>query len=299
MPNQTTILKIQEAITDEIFFALGIKRRGFLRRMLGWIFFLPTRRFARIMFEADSAVENGGAAGGCRKVLEGLGVKTTIRGVENIPTEGPVIILANHPGVYDSMAFGSCMKRRDFKAIVMETRFYHTLPHLHPDLIYVDTDPSKNMPALREAIAHLNNGGIFLQFGSGLIEPDPSIRPVGEEVFAKWSSSLEIMLRKVPETMVVPAIASGVLKERFASHPFTHLRKDEMDKRRLAEFMQVIQQLIWPKAVKAEPKISFGKVMTLNSLEQQSKSRRLMGAVIGNVRDTLTEHVAWINSMNG
>ncbi|MCJ7695245.1 MAG: hypothetical protein MUO40_07430, partial [Anaerolineaceae bacterium] len=146
---------------------------------------------------------------------------------------------------------------------------------------------------------HLNKGGIFLQFGSGLIEPDPSIRSVGEEVFNKWSPSLEIMLRKVPQTKIVPAIASGVLKERFASHPFTHLRKDEMDKRRLAEFMQVIQQLIWPKSVKANPKISFGKVMTLKSLEKQSSDRRLMETVINNVRTALTEHLAWINSKNG
>jgi len=295
MASETSVLKIQEAITDEIFFALGIARRGILRNMFGWLFYLPTRRFARIMFEADAAVEKGGAAGGCRKVLEGLGVQTTVRGLENIPSEGPVIILANHPGVYDSMAFGSCMERRDFKAIVMETRFYHTLPNLHPDLIYVDADPSKNMPVLREAIEHLNKGGIFLQFGSGLIEPDPSIRPIGDEVFAKWSTSLEIMVRKVPQTKIVPAIASGVLKERFASHPFTQLRKDEMDKRRLAEFMQVIQQLIRPKSVKADPKISFGKAMTLESLEQQSTGRRLMDAVISNVRDTLKEHLSWIN----
>lgn len=297
MSKQTAISKIQDAITDEIFNALGIARRGLLRRMFGWMFNLPTRRFARIMFEADIEVGKFGAPGGCRRVLEGLSVCATVRGVENIPSDKPAIILSNHPGAYDSVALGSQVAREDLKIIVMDTRFYHTLPNIDTALIYVDADSTMNMPVLRQAIAHLKKGGIILQFGSGLIEPDPSIRPVGDEVFANWSNSLEVMLRKVPETEVVPAIASGVLLERFASHPFTKLHKDEMDKRRLAEFMQIIQQLIWPKSVKAKPRISFGKTMTLNLLERQKAGRRLMDVVIGNVREVLNEHQIWVSSL--
>ena len=285
---------IQHTITDEIFFALGLGRKGLLRRSLGWLFYLPTWRFARIMAEVDAEVGRAGAGAGCHKALEALGVQAEVRGHENIPASGPAVILANHPGAYDSMALGACVPRLDFKAIVGETRFYHALLNIHPNLIYVSDDPAKSMVALRQAVEHLNRGGILLQFGSGLIEPDPAIRSVGDKVFEKWSPSLEIMLRKVPETKVVPAIASGVLLEHFASHPLTHLRQGEMDKRRLAEFIQVIQQLLFPRSVNARPQISFGPAMTLSNLEAESADRRLMGAVIARVKAQLADHMAWI-----
>jgi hypothetical protein len=288
------VKKIQQTITDEIFFAFGMNRTGFLRSLLGWFFHLPTIRFARVMAEIDEEVGRDGVSAGCLTMLRTLKVQATAKGIENIPEDGPVVILSNHPGAYDSMAIGSCVHRRDFKIIVGETRFYTTLPNIQPLLIMVSQDPAQTMLALKKAVEHLKQGGILMQFGSGLIEPDPAIRPVGDEVFDKWSRSLEIMLRKVPETRVVPAIASGVLQERFASHPLTWLRKDAMDKRRLAEFTQVIQQLIWPSSIKARPRISFGQAMSLDSLERQPGEKTIMENVIIHMKAELATHLDWI-----
>ena len=102
------------------------------------------------------------------------------------------------------------------------------------------------------------------------------------------------MLRKVPQTRVVPAIASGVLLERFASHPLTWLRKDTMDKRRLAEFTQVIQQLISPASVKAQPRISFFSPWDLAALKKQPAGRTIMEAVIMRMKTYLVAHLEWI-----
>ena len=271
-----------------------MNRTGFLRKHLGWLFNLPTHRFARMMAEVDRATEHGGLPAGCQTMSNFLNVQTIIKGEENIPINGPAIILSNHPGAYDSIALGACVKRLDLKFIVGETGLYRALPNIQPRLIMVSLDTSQTMLALRQAIAHLQQGGILLQFGSGLIEPDPAIRLVGDEVFDKWSRSLEIMLRKVPETRVVPAIASGVLQERFASHPLTWLRKDAMDKRRLAEFTQVIQQLIWPASIKARPRISYGQAMSLDSLERQPGEKAIMENVIIHMKAELADHLDWI-----
>jgi hypothetical protein len=295
-PNDTLLVKkIQKTITDEVFFALGMKRTGFLRKNLGWLFNLPTHRFARMVAAVDQAVEYGGLPAGCQTMSNFLNVQAISKGEENIPLNGPAIILSNHPGAYDSIAQGACVKRLDLKFIVSETRFYHTLPNIRPLLIMVSLDTAQTMLALRQAIDHLQQGGILLQFGSGLIEPDPAIRPVGDDVFDKWSRSLEIMLRKVPKTVVVPAIASGVLQKRFASHPLTWLRKDAMDKRRLAEFTQVIQQLIWPASIKACPRISFGSPMDFDLLEKQTRGKTIMENVINHMKVELTTHLDWIS----
>ena len=111
MADHASVRTIQSAITDEIFFALGLKRRGVLRRGLGWVFTLPTRVFARYMAAVDAAIASGGPPAGCRVMMEALQVNITSQGQTNIPVTGPTLILANHPGAYDSMAIGSLIPR--------------------------------------------------------------------------------------------------------------------------------------------------------------------------------------------
>lgn len=231
-------------------------------------------------------------------MMEALHVRIEALGLSNIPTEGPALILANHPGAYDSMAIGSLVPRSDLKAIVSKTRLYQVLPNLRTKVFYVSKDPGESMLALKGAVEHLRQGGILLQFGSGLIEPDPATHPVGDEVFAKWSPSLEIMLRKVPETAVIPTITSHVLLQRFENHPLVHLRRDAMDKRRLAEFTQVIQQLLFPKSIQAHPRISFGTPFNLADLENEITGRRIMPVVISKVKAELNRHQEWVNPIS-
>ena len=291
MRNTKLVKQIQSATTDEIFYALGLNRRGTLRRAFGWAFRAPTRRFARIMADVDAAVERGGPPAGCQTMLDALGVQATAEGVENIPLKGPAVILANHPGAYDSMAIGSLIPRTDLKVIVAKTRLYQVLPHIHPEMIYASEERSESMTALRQAISHFEADGMLLQFGSGLIEPDPALYPVDDTVFERWSASIEVFMRKIPQVQIVPTIASNVLLKRFAQHPLTRLRKAGMDQRRLAEFMQIIQQLLFPKSVDAKPCISFGKAFTLEELEGSGAQRRLMPAVLARVKDQLAHHL--------
>jgi len=293
MSEKASVEAVQSAITDEIFFALGLRHRGLLRRGFGWVFARPTGIFARFMAAVDEAVGQAGPPAGCQKMLDQLGVNIHTKGREHIPLKGPVIILSNHPGAYDSMAIGSLVPRPDLKAIVSKTRLYEVLPNIYPHFFPVAKDASENMVAIRGAVTHLNQGGILLQFGSGLIEPDPLTHVVDDAVFAKWSPSLEILFRKAPETKVVPTIASGVLLERFLRHPLVRLRRSGLDKRRLAEFLQIIRQLVNPEAVQAEPWISFGSPFTLKEILQESEDRRVMPAVIQRMKAHLVEHLAW------
>lgn len=296
MTEFASVPTIQSAITDEIFYALGLKHQGILRRMFGWTFALPTRSFARKMAAVDAAMAEGGAPAGCRVMMDALNVDIQAMGIERIPSSGPTMLLATHPGAYDSMAIGSLVPRRDLKVIATGTRLYSVLPNLRPNVFFVSDNPKENMLTLRSAIDHLRQGGILLQFGSGKIEPDPATDPVGDAVFAKWSSSLEIMLRKAPETTVVPTVTSGVLLARFRDSLLTRLRRKDMDRRRLGEFIQIIQQLVLPKSVDARARISFGEPFRLADLETVSTGRRVMAAAVARVKVTLAEHLEWISN---
>lgn len=176
MTDKTLVKQIQSAITDEIFYALGLRRSGALRRSLVGIR-LPVRRFSCLMADVDAAVATGGFPAGSQMMLDALGVRLKAEGVENIPRSGPVVILANHPGAYDLIAIGSLISRTDLKVIVAKARFYQVLPHIHTYLYYASQERSESMIALRQAVRHLQSNGALLQFGSGLIEPEPALYP--------------------------------------------------------------------------------------------------------------------------
>ena len=97
----------------------------------------------------------------------------------------------------------------------------------------------------------------------------------------------------MPKTHVIPTITRHVLLQRFENRPRVYFRRNAMEKRRLAEFTQVIQQFLFPKSVQAHPRISFGPPFKLADLEQEPMSRRIMPAVIQRVRTELSRHREW------
>ncbi len=79
-------------------------------------------------------------------------------------------------------------------------------------------DDTLRANAVRRSIQHLKDGGAVLIFPSGQIDPDPAVLPGAREALEKWSKSIAIMLRRVPETRLVSAITSGVLHEKFTRY---------------------------------------------------------------------------------
>ena len=291
MASKQQIDQLRERITDEIFLALGLSKNGFLRRTFGRLFYSPTNRFAGIFARADEAIGLGGMASGCKSVVEDFSIQVQARGVEKIPAEGPLLVVSNHPGAYDSVCLGSFIPRKDLKILVWETPFYHAMQNANKWFVYANGEVERRMVALREAIQHLQNGGALLQFGSGTIEPDPSIIPHTEISLNNWSSSLEIMLRKAEDTRLVLAVASGVLLKKFAANPLTLLRRRPIDRRRIAEVVQIIQQLLWLNSVQIKASLSFAPPISVDELAAESGGRRLMPAVLERAQALLEDHL--------
>ncbi len=294
MRTSELIISLRERITDEIFAAFGMKKNGPMRKLFGWLFYVPTSRFAHIFSEADAATARGGLGAGCKVVIDYLTVDVKASGVENLQIDGPMMILSNHPGAYDSVAIGSQVSRKDFRIVAGEIPLYFALPSVSPLLIYAPhaSDTAGRMLTLRNAIEHLRNGGSLLHFGAGTIEPDPAVQPGAVDWLSRWSPSVEIMLRKASETRVVLSIASGVLLKRFFQHPLTRLRRLPVARRRLAEFMQVLTQLAFPGSVKAEMQLRFAPPVSVAELTRQADGGRLMPVLIQHVRNLLSEQAA-------
>jgi hypothetical protein len=277
----------RENIVGEICYALGFSRTGTMRRVLSPLVRVPARRFARVVARADSEVRLSGLSGAARRVLPDLSLRPSARHTENIPREGPLLVVSNHPGAYDSVAILSCLPREDVKVLITDTGFTRAFAAAGRYFIFVPKNDAGRTRALRESIEHLRAGGAVLTFPHREVEPDPELSPGAREALNDWSRSIEIMLRAAPETRVQVAIASGVVMRRFLRHPLAKVRRTAARRQKLAEVLQICQQMLFPRTVRTDVHISFADPVRSQDLGPSGQT----AAVIGIARRLLEDHL--------
>jgi hypothetical protein len=255
--DQEQVAVYRETITDEIFHALGLSRRGMMRRWLGPLFRYPTGRFAEVIARADTEVMNSGLSGGSRRLIEDLSLWVAVRGADTIPERGPLLVASNHPGAYDSIAILSCLPRQDVKVIISDAGFTRALSAARRYFIFAPNGTGPRAAALRESLDHLRGGGSLLVFPHVEVEPDPETSADAWQTFRNWSRGVEVMLSHVPGVRLLLVMASGVLMPRFLHHPLAKVRRSLPIRQKLAEFLQVSQQMAFPKSVRPHIHLSF------------------------------------------
>jgi len=231
---------------DDVLTAFGLQkvRRG--RRLLEWPFRSPARKFARMILDYDRDVSNSGLRQGSKRFLETLSIRLVTLGQECIPTSGPTLILSNHPGMTDTVSLFASIPRTDVRIVAAERPFLKAMTATSRQLISVPEESENRLGALRAVSAHLKANGAILTFPAGQIEPDPQVLPGAVESLKKWVSSIGLFVRLNPETMIVPAVVSGVLAPQATFHPLTYLRRDHLDRERLGATLQLMAMVLSP-----------------------------------------------------
>ena len=159
-----------------------------------------------------------------------------VAGIEHIPATGPVVILANHPGMTDTVALlASLASRPDLLVIALDRPFLRALANVAKQLIFVADEDASRMSVVRAVAKHLKQGGALLTFPAGDIEPDPATfgRRRAVESVGRWSDSFALFARLAPLTRFVPAIVSHVISPQARRHGLTRLRRTAQNKGRL------------------------------------------------------------------
>lgn len=236
----TSIDSLTEINLIDLLDSVGLARlRG---APLARVFRPAARRFACIAHEFDSRVGAHGLAEGSRWLVERMSAGLLTLGPEQVPREGPVVILANHPGMTDTVAlFASLAARPDLRVIASDRPFLRALPHVARHLIFLPAEARGRLAALRAAARHLQEGGALLSFPAGEIEPDPAAFGAARAIASlrNWSASYALFARLAPRTQFVPALVSHVISPLAQRHPLTWLRRSQHDKERLAAALQV------------------------------------------------------------
>jgi hypothetical protein len=290
------VSRLRTTITDEICVALGISKTGLLRRLLGPVFFSPAQAFARLAAQVDQQVQEEGVPDAAQFLLKNFVDEVQVKGAETIPHEGPLLVASNHPGAYDSIAILSNLPRQDIKIIVSDVPFLHSLPTISGKLIYARAGLHGRMAALRSIVRQMQQDGAVLIFPTGLVDADPEILPEqqpsrAEKELGNWSSSLELILRKAPQTRLLVTMVSGVLAPSCLRNPLTRLPKEQWQKQKLAEFLQVIQQLALGRKFDLKPRLSFDFPLTAPELLAWGSSTDLQQTIIARARQVLRAHL--------
>ena len=228
--------------------------------------------------------------------LQNFATSVTARGKQDFPAEGPLLVVSNHPGTYDSLIISSQLQRDDLRIISGDIPFLKSLPHAHEHFLCISDDQIVRMVATRRAIRHLKDGGAVLIYGFGHIEPDPAVYDDALPCIDHWSASINLFLKYVPQARLLLSIVSHVVSPKWRNSLLYRLRPDPLDRRRLVEFGQVISQLLFPHRLLLSPFISFGQPVGVEELRGESGAGKFMPDIIRRAKALLTEHMNWVNT---
>ena len=219
-------------------FGLGGLRRG--RRLLELLSRGPAQRVARQIAAYDRIVGESGLSAGGAWALERMVRRVEIEGRERVPPEGSLLLLSNHPGLSDAVALFTAIARPDLRVIAAKWSLLDALPNTSRHLISVAKASSNRFGVLRAAARHLKRGGAVLNFPAGRMEPDPAVLRGGVEALERWSTSVDLFARVVPDLTILPVAVSGVFSPMALRNPLTYLRRREQDRWWLASNLQML-----------------------------------------------------------
>jgi 1-acyl-sn-glycerol-3-phosphate acyltransferase len=238
----------------DILAAFGLPRALPLRGLAELAVREPARRFARQIATLDAIVGTAGLQAGGAWICGQLSGGVEVRGGPP-PAAGPLLIVANHPGLVDAAALFSAIPRPDLRVLAITRPFLRALPNIAGRLFTVGATPASRTAAVRAAARHLRAGGALLTFPAGQIEPDPLSSDGAAASVDSWSDSVNLLARLAGDAAVLPMIVGGVISPAAVGHPLARLRRDPADHRWLA----AILQLMLPQLRQGRVRVEIGR----------------------------------------
>jgi hypothetical protein len=290
------IVALSNYLIDEIINAAGLKKSAGMHRIFHFFLGQITTYLSGICITTDRKIATDGFPAATGWMASHWVREVNSRGAESIPVKGPLLVVSNHVGAYDILVVPSQIKRRDIKIIASDSPFFKNLVNASQHMIFASDNPGDRMVAVRQGMAHLQEGGALLLFGTGLVDPDPEVYPNAEVDIGNWSGSIDLFLRQVPQTQVVICILSGIVMPKWAHSPLTLLRKIDWQKRRIAEYGQVIEQLLFHTKANITPHMTLAQPVSVEILRTESEGKHLLPTIIARGKTLLAEHIAWIHA---
>lgn len=159
----------------------------------------------------------------------GISLDVTAGSLDNIPRDGPLIMIANHPyGILDGLIMGYLLStiRGDFR--ILANSVFRKAEDLNRIVLPISFDPNKeamklNVKTRQKSLKYLEEGGAIGVFPGGTVST--AARPLGQPLDPRWRGFTAKMVAKSQAT-VVPIYFEGTTSRLFqiASHMHATLR---------------------------------------------------------------------------
>jgi len=290
----TLVSYLSDSLVDEIVAAVGLPKTTLTHSVFWRLCRKVTDRLAYLGASFDQITKDKGLPAASAWALTHFCEAPQVHGAERVPEQGPLLVASNHPGTYDSLVLFANLEGHKIKCVASEIPFIRLLPHANEHFLFTPRkDSRERMLVLRNAIQHLKEGGTLVYFGSGHRDPDPMVYPGADQAFDHWQDVFDTFFKYVNDLKVMPTVVSGVVSSEWAKHPITWLRKKQIDKQRLAEFGQVITQLLKPGQLMMKPRISIGHHFSEDELRQVVRSGALFHSVLNRAKRVFHESSAY------
>lgn len=241
---------------------LKLENRPVLGRLFRWFANRPLQRFALTMAQFDLLVALEGTAAAAHWLLPQFINNLNVTGSEHIPTDGPLVVAANHPGAADVLAVMAAVPRRDFR-LVVSLPSAKTLIHAMEHAIFVPPKRQRHPGQVTSLIIdELRQGHCVLIFPRGNLEPDPVLLEGSAASVGYWSSSLRHFSEQAPETQIIPAVVGGVFSPHALLSPLARFYRTLKDRQRAALILQLIAKFARPERWPVAAQVRFGQAIT-------------------------------------
>jgi 1-acyl-sn-glycerol-3-phosphate acyltransferase len=213
-------------------------------------------------------------SGGATWLLERFIGRLEVTGQHHVPRSGPALVLANHPGLSDSLALFASIPRADLRVLAADRPFLRALPCTSEWLVYLAERPERRLRALRGVAAHLRAGGTMLTFPAGTIEPDPLLRPGGAQCLGGWDERLNVLTRIARDVPIIPTVVRGVLSPAAQRSVLTRLRRQQRDR----EWLGSVLQTFWRGYQQVTVHVDFGAPIVWDDCACDSFTRQIITA---------------------
>ena len=282
-----------QLVEEDLLTSFRFKPGSLQYHLMRSLFKKPLFHLAEFLTQLDDHLARTDVASMARLAIDRLASGLSIHGESKIPSEGPVLVVANHPGWIDSFVALAGITRPDVYFLAGSHPTLENLPHFKEHLIFVDPQGIPNRAtALRHVIEYLKDGKVVVIFPKGLLEPDPALIPGAKQSILDWNDSVGIFLSKVPETVLQPMLISRMVHPQAWNHWAISHFKEQRRRQQLAIVLQFALSLRKKSGAnwKIQPRVDFGAAVsaynlspTLNPREISRSLKELMVSLLTQV----------------
>jgi 1-acyl-sn-glycerol-3-phosphate acyltransferase len=245
------IRQFKEVCRRDLASLSGLQGSRIGRTLLQTVLSRQLRLFADNMATYNLELVTLGLAEASTSLCQRYGGRVVADGLQHVPRSGPLLLVSNHPGMFDTLGIYATVPRADIRALARPQPLLGLMSSLAPNLLMLPDEGAGRAGGLRQVLQLLKADGALLIYPAGHLEPEPmllghhGLKDAPHEPLIPWSNGVgtlvKLAVRQGIPLQVMPVALAGVLSTQTWRWfgPLLKLRKTVRGREDLTAVLQV------------------------------------------------------------